>query len=157
LKLLHCNDPNCSGGDESITAPDTNGNVGQFTSLTLDSSGYPVVSYFDASNNNLKVLHCNDANCSGGDESITAPDTKGFVGQFTSLTLDSNGYPVVSYYDASNSNLKVLHCNDANCSGGDESITAPDTNGDVGLSTSLALDSNGYPVVSYYDAGDRGL
>jgi len=149
LKVLHCNDPNCSGGDESITSPDTNGFVGRHSSLALDGSGNPVVSY--NGNGDLKVLHCNDPNCSGGDESITSPDTAGSVGFDTSLALDSGGNPVVSYEDRTNEDLKVLHCNDPNCSGGDESITSPDTAGVVGWGTSLALDGGGNPVVSYYD------
>jgi len=161
LKVLHCNDANCAGGDESITSPDTGGNVGQWTSLALDGSGNPVVSYRDFTNNDLKVLHCNDANCAGGDESITTPDSAGVVGSFTSLALDSGGNPVVSYCAQLPSflctDLKVLHCNDANCAGGDESITSPDTGGDVGGYTSLALDASGYPVVSYHDYTDTGL
>ena len=157
LKLTHCNDPNCSGGDESITSPDTAGSVGRFTSLTLDSTGYPVVSYYDATNQNLKVMHCNDPNCAGGDESITSPDSAGAVGEFTSLALDASGYPVISYYDAANRDLNVMHCNDPDCAGGDESITSPDTAGDVGFSTSLALDASGYPVVGYWDATSEGM
>jgi hypothetical protein len=158
LKLMHCNDPNCSGGDESITSPDTSGNVGGHTSLALDASGYPVVSYYDGPpNDDLKVMHCNDANCAGGDESITSPDTSGGVGTYSSLALDSSGNPVVGYYDATNGDLKVMHCNDANCAGGDESISAPDTLADVGSNTSLVLDQGGNPVVSYSGGDGKGL
>ena len=96
-----------------------------------------VVSYYDGlPNRDLKVLHCNDVNCSGLDESITTPDSDGNVGRATSLALDANGYPVVSYSDVANRDLKVLHCNDPNCDGIGESITSPDGGFDVGRWTS---------------------
>jgi hypothetical protein len=157
LNLLHCDDPNCSGTGDSVQAPDTTEFVGSSTSLALDGDGNPVVSYYDATNANLKLLHCNDPNCAGGDDSRTSPDTVGAVGSGTSLTLDANGNPVVSYYDSTNQDLKLMHCNDANCAGGNESIQSPDTAGDVGTSSSLQIDINGDPVVSYYDASNGDL
>jgi hypothetical protein len=160
LKLLRCGDGSCSG-DVIITSLDTGGNVGAYTSLALDG-GKPVVSYYDVTNHYLKVLKCNDANCDpdvpegSGAESIESPDTAGAVGAYTSLALDGSGYPVVSYYDLDNGNLKVMHCNDANCAGANENIASPDTMGDVGQYTSVAV-AGGNPAVSYYDVDHATL
>jgi len=154
LKVMHCNDRHCAGGNESFSSVDASGMTGRYPSLALDSLGNPVVSYWDwdFSRSNLKVLHCNDANCSGGDESIAAPDTgSGNVGYDISLALDAAGRPVVSYYDISNGDLKLMHCNDAGCADANESVVSPDTAGNVGRGTSLALDAAGSPVVSYTD------
>ena len=152
VKLLHCNDPNCSGGDESITTVAGSFDVGRNNSLALDSSGIPVISYLLWTLADLVVMRCGNADCTKGNKS-TAPDTEGIVGIYNSLALDGAGNPVVSYLDVTNGDLKVLHCNDLNCSGGDESITAPDTEGSGiwELYSSLVLDTNGNPVVSYYD------
>jgi hypothetical protein len=137
--------------DNSITAPDKTGTTGLYPSLELDASGNPVIAYFRSDTGNLKVMHCNDPDCAGDDESIEPVDTAGSVGINPSLALDHLGYPVVSYYDSTNGDLKVLHCNDPDCSGGNESITSPATVGDVGFYSALFVDTIHHPNIAFYD------
>jgi len=159
LKVLRCNDVNCTS--KSINFPYRGGDAGTYSSLALDTSGYPVVSYYDFTNGDLKVLHCNDVACDpgvNGQESITTPDSGGRVGMYTSLALDINNRPVVSYLDVTNQSLKVLHCGDPDCFfSGTNWITTVDAGGQVGHFNSLALDSLGKPVVSYHDYANRNL
>jgi hypothetical protein len=117
LKVMHCNDANCAGINESVTSPDTAGIVGEHTSLALDAAGNPVVSYWDRTNGDLKLLHCNDAGCAGGDDTPLSPDSAATVGEYSSIELDGAGNPVVSYRFATSEDLRVLRCGDAACSG----------------------------------------
>lgn len=147
LNIVRCGNANCTSNN-IINVPDSMGNVGLYTSLNLDASSNPVVSYYDGTNANLKVVRCGSPMC--GPNSVYVGDTAKDVGRYGAIKLDANGRPVVSYWDETNGDLKLLHCGDTTCSQGN-SITSPYTTGNVGWDTSLDIDANGYPVISFYD------
>jgi len=117
LRVIHCGNPACTAGN-TLTVPDALGRTGAYTSLKLDTLGHPVVSYCSIvpgfACDELRVLHCGDQACGSGN-TIESPDTAGHVGATTSLALDQSGNPVVSYYDETNGDLKVLHCGNPTC------------------------------------------
>ena len=89
-------------------------------------------------------------------QSIAAIDSSGNVGQYTSLAIGSDGFARISYYDATNRTLKFAQCTNVNCS--TNILTTIDaTSNNVGLYTSLALGSDGFARISYYDAFNNDL
>src|SRR5690606_27727008 len=82
--------PVWAASDDSVTSCVPNGGVGWFASLVLDATGFPVVAYYDVAGQDVKLLHCDDPRCGGEGESVTSPDTAGFVGRYASLVLDAN-------------------------------------------------------------------
>ncbi len=74
-----------------IEVVDEVGNVGHWTSLALGPSGWPHISYWDATNDDLKYAY-RDAS---GWHTETV-DAAGDVGWHTSLALDRSGRPHIS-------------------------------------------------------------
>ena len=141
-----------------VTSADTAGIAGENPSLVIGMSGAPLISYYDRTNGNLKVLACDDGACSGGGETISTVDASANdVGLYSSITISNDEWPLIAYYDKTASALKVVHCNDDACAGGDETITTIDSTGDVGSYPALAVSSDGFPVIAYYDATNGNL
>lgn len=46
---------------------------------------------------------------------VTTVDSTGSVGSNTSITIGTDGLPVISYYDSTNYDLKVAKCANAFC------------------------------------------
>src|SRR3954466_12769552 len=142
--------PDGAPGTQLMTStnPDASADNGRFSSMRLDDGGNPVISHFGGGQ--LRLTHCSDPACIGSRTNTV--DT--LFGEFSSLEIDAGGFPVMSYYDATLGVLKIAHCVDSDCLVPIQTHVV-DEIGDVGQYSSLALDINGLPVISYYDALGR--
>ena len=128
-----------------IEPVDTRGKVGLYTSITLDNNSYPHISYCDYSKKTLKYAHW-----TGGSWSKEVVDNSGdmcmyeYFGDYTSIALDSQGTPHISYCDFGNYDLKYAYLTN---SGWVTEVV--DEDGDVGAYSSLALDEDDNPHISY--------
>jgi len=124
------------------------GDMGMHSDIALDSFDRPHISYYGATNGDLKYAHW-----TGTDWDIVTIDSGDDVGQYTSIALDSLNMPHISYYDATNTSLKYARKDSVS---GKFSYTTVDTEDRAGQCTSIALDIN-IPHISYFtDNGSKG-
>lgn len=132
---------------------DSTGFVGTHSSIIIGTDGLPLISYYDETNGDLKVYHCNTLNCASG--TATTLDSAGDVGQYTSITIGSGGFGLISYYDATNGDLKLARCFNVACTSAN--IVTVDSAGNVGKYTSITTTPAGFGYISYYDETNGDL
>jgi hypothetical protein len=154
LKVARCTSVLCTA--TSVTVVDDANDTGWYPSLAIGLDGLPVISYYDRTLGVLKVAKCNDGACRFGDEILAVVDDTADCGQFSALAIGDDGLPVISYHDATNQALRVAKCNDAACTGGDETITTINDEDPGGLHTAIAIGADGFPVISYQQSTGPG-
>jgi hypothetical protein len=158
---------NCGGDDhdwQCDTIDHGNQRVGEHASLWLSASGNPSIAYYNSGDLKFTTKGGSVPNCGPGGNTWTCwtVDSVGDVGQYASFVRDqSSGIPHIAYYDATNEALKVAHLvlsggncgpyNSWQCDEIDHMGTSP-----THMGVSLALDSNGRPVIAYQQTSEIG-
>lgn len=138
-----------TGRNWQIETVDSAGMVGQDTSIALDFSGNPHVSYRDVVNEDLKYAYQDESGWH-----IETIDSEGNTGYSTSIAVDQSDNIHISYHDYSNHQLKYALKNKGSSTW---QIEIVDNNGNVGLDTSITVDLSGNPQISYRDYSNKCL
>ncbi|MBI3638635.1 hypothetical protein HY227_02740 [Candidatus Wolfebacteria bacterium] len=157
LSVAHCNNLICSS--VTTTTIDSSGAIGYYNSIVIGKDGYPIISYYDGNNDDLRVVHCGSINCASGNTSTTLDSTND-VGKFNSITVGTDGFPIISYQGDSTStapDLKVVHCTALDCSTYDTPVVAFGDAYIRGEYTSIAIGTDGLPIISSYTPYNKCL
>lgn len=156
---IKCTNETCT--TSTGTTLDSNGNVGKYADAVLNNAGNPVISYYDETNANLKVIVCPNSACTGA--TPVTLESAGNVGSHASIAISVDGTPIISYMELlsgtinapTSSNLKVMKCGNTACTSGNVSTEVD--SGAVGMFSDIEIASDGFPVITYYDNQSNDL
>jgi len=123
---------------------DSNG--GLDTSLAIDINGFPVIAY--RGDAGLKLARCIDLYCTNPIIRVLDPAPNSSY-EHISLALLNDEIPLVSFYSSPADDLKLVRCADSTCSS--HTLITVDSEGSVGIYSSLVLDASNNPVILYHD------
>ncbi len=141
LKYAHWN-----GSSWAIETVDNGTDTGTDTAIDIDSNGYPHISYADNANGNLQY-----ARWDGSAWQLETVHNGDHVGFYNDIALDEDDYPRICYRDNAIGFLRYAAW-DGNA--WQLEILDDDADERVGAFSSIAIDSQGYTHVSYYDWPD---
>lgn len=150
---------NCTSAAWDCEAVDVTNNVGEYTSIAIDGSGNPWVSYEYGEASDLRVAkYVGDGlqvTCSGGssDWDCDSVDT-GSVAHST-IAMDSNGEAWVAYQESTSLDLRVAHYvgSGGNCSDAGWDCGAVESTNSGGVNPSIVFDKNNIAWISHMDTG----
>ena len=110
-----------------------------------------MISYYDGDDSNLCFAKCTTSDCTvSTDWTTTTVDRVNDVGKHSSMAIGTDGFPVISYYDDTLYNLNFAKCTTSDCTvSTDWTTTTVDKTDSVGDYSSMAIGTDGLPVISY--------
>lgn len=81
------------------------------------------------------------------------------VGEFASVTVGSDGFPLITVYHATNGRLMLLSCKDINCTPSLVTVSTVSSlsEGDVGKYSSITTSIDGLPLIAYQSKTAQAL
>ena len=166
LWVLHCVDILCVDQGRRVWLVDSDVDAGTFSTIGIGSSGFPVLSYKGSDENGdvLKIAYCNSLNCSqiGGTGGIPIADIAPSANPYISMTFTNDGDPMLSLtgespQGAPGNALLIVFCEEGNYCTHRILVQDPSDPDRVGFLSSIALGSDGFPIVSYTHRGNETL
>lgn len=153
IRVTHCGNLTCTSGNVSTMV----GSSGlDFPSLAIGSDGLPIISHYNFLARTLHVAHCTTVTCSASDAAVQLDGTANDVGRYGSIAIGTDGLPIISYRFVTAQALRVAHCGNRTCTAGNVYTTVDAAAGSDGF-TSIAIGSDGLPVISYYGVTNQAL
>jgi len=150
LKVAHCTNLACTS---AIVSTPVTGWSPQDISLAIGHDGLGLISY-RTNTGDLVAAHCVDLDCSSATLSTLDDDDAGYG---SSIAIGMDGLGVISYYNDSG-DLRVAHCIDLACSAATLNTLHETTDsGYPGYWTSMAIGTDGMPLIAYQRRGNGTL
>lgn len=106
--------------------------------------GARTISYYQRELGDLHVIHCDQTDCQPTGVSTLASAND--VGQYTSIAIGFNGFPIISSIDFTGATTNVARCANVACTTA-TSQSIGDAN-EIFQHTSIAIGIDGVPVVA---------
>jgi hypothetical protein len=134
------------------------GDVGRYVSMEVDNTGVPHMAYYDNSRKDLLYASWNPQVSASG--WYTQPvDYINEVGWYTSIAVNDTNEPFISYYDQTTGSLRMAYRSrdvQAWITWVVDNIGLHEEGG-VGAYSSIDIDDQGKPHISYYDIENKTL
>ncbi|OGS20830.1 MAG: hypothetical protein A2252_00240 [Elusimicrobia bacterium RIFOXYA2_FULL_39_19] len=121
--------------------------AGEYSAVALDAGGYAHIAYYDWTNSCLKYAKYN-----GASWEVQVVDPVSGTGKHASIAVDGFGYPHISYFDNIYGDLRY-----AKWTGSSWNIQIVDGIDDAGEYTSIKIDKSSNPHIAYYDYSNGNL
>ena len=148
VKAAHCNNVACTE-TEIITVDELN--LLRSTAVVNNTDGLPLIWYFaHVEGGSLYYAVCENRYCTERRTARAFVDAPEY-----SLTIGSDGLPVMALYDGTDKALKLLHCSDQYCRNSEIYVVDDACVVKDGLAMTIGVD--GLPLITYFDDTEDDL